>query len=285
MPIRNIGEDAFTQEAITQWQQVGQRFFEDVPSFKGVWNDVVESRGPRHSEDHPLVQLANYVQSLMDTCQQALYSTERLNVFCNQESSNTFAFYARHYAYDFLARVTTATDLLALMINHVFELGLPDKACRLDKGDVSAELRKIDLSDQYEELAKTLDRGTNWVSPYYGFRNVVIHQARIGGGDVLVGDIGTCPSRIHIWPPIRSGSSISIDPMRPFASLKPLADQGEPFSKFLWQIRSKSVSQYLSVDPVILCKEIWKLLSALLEEVIDESEPQIAKFISAKKLL
>lgn len=226
------------------------------------------------------------MQSLQNTCQQALYSVERLELFCNQETSNTFAFYVTHHIYDFLARVETATDLLALIINHIFELGLPDKKCNLEDGSFVGKLRASKPNDQHvERLARDLDRTrNNWLAPFYELRNVVIHQAGIEC--VLVGGTGIHPSRIHIRVPIFSSiSPIRIDPLKPFAALKPLADRGESFSMFLWRIESKSVSQYLTVDPVTLCEEIWELLSALVEEMINECQPQMAAFVSAKNLL
>lgn len=284
--MQHNSEDSFTQKVHTQWQRIGQRFYTDIPSFGEIWNYVVESTGPYHSADHPLTRLFKYMQSLQDTCQQALYSVERLDLFCNQEASNVFEFYVAHYVYDFLARVKTATDLLALMINHVFELDLSDEDCSLEKGKIAGVLRKSDPGDQHrEELAKKLDRAlNNWVSPFYGLRNVVIHQA--GLNFILASPTRFSQHRIHIFFAIPSSiSSIHIDQLKPFASLKPLVDQGDPFSTFLWKIKSKSVSQHLTVDPVILCEELWELLSALIEDLINECQPQIADFISTRKLL
>lgn len=286
--MQHNSEDSFIQEVHTQWQRIGQRFYTDIPSFGKIWNYVVESREPRHSADHPVTLLVKYMQSLQNTCQQALYSVERLDLFCNQETSNVFEFYVAHYIYDFLARVKTATDLLVLMIRHVFELGnlLEDEACSLEKGKVSGALRRSDPSDQCrEELARKLDRArNNWVSSFYDLRNVVIHKA--GLNFVMTGPTRFSQHRIHIFFAIPSSiSSIHIDQLKPFASLKPLVEQGDPFSTFLWIIKSKSVSPRLTVDPVILCEELWELLSALIEDLINECQPQIADFISANKLL
>jgi len=139
------------EEAISQWGQIGRRVFEqDIPSFKKVWNDVLTA-GTSCTADHPLAVLYQYINSLDSTCQQCLYSLEQLRFFSTQEASNVFEFYVSHYIYDFFSRVKTTTDLLALIINHVFEFGLYEKECRLERGKLAAAINercRIDVSAQ-----------------------------------------------------------------------------------------------------------------------------------------
>ena len=133
MPEKHNNEDSFRQEMITQWQRIGQRLHRDMPSFNKVQNNIIQV-SMRHHADHPVARLFKYIDFLDVTSQQALYSLERLRRFSITEASNVSEFYVSHYLYDFLARVKTVTDLLALIINYVFKMGLPEKDCSLEKG-------------------------------------------------------------------------------------------------------------------------------------------------------
>jgi hypothetical protein len=88
------------------------------------------------------------------------------------------------------------------------------------------------------------------------------------------------------FPYVNSMASITLDRLNPLDSLKPLADQGEPFSVLLRAINSKAVNDVygLYVEPVTLCEEIWVLLSTLIEGIIKECQPQIVTFVSKNKL-
>lgn len=293
MSMHYTNEDNFIEETLAQWQRIGGRFFSDNPSFAKIWNYVIESQEPQYVyRHHPISQLIQYLQSLTDTCQQALYSTERISLFCEKENSNVFSFYVAHYVYDFFARVKTATDLLALMIKHIFwitDAELKDKECALEQGKVSRALRSSDPNDQLREaLARKLDKARKWVKPLYELRNVIIHQPGLEFPP-LGADNSRWRHGIYVaipFPYASSMSSITLDRLHPLDSLKPLADQGEPFSVFLRAIDSKAVNSVhgLFVEPVTLCEEIWALLSALIEDIIKECQPQIVTFVAKSKL-
>ena len=264
MPKKNI-KDSFTQETIDQWQRIGHHFYTDIPSFGGIWNTVVEACGLR-ADHHPVARLVKYLRSFIDTGQQALYSMGRLQLFSTQEASNTFEFYVAHYLYDFLARVKTATDLLALMINHIFELGLSEKVCSLEKGAFSNALRNKDPSDQQmKKLGSKLDKARNdWLSAFYELRNLIIHRAGLRFIAMGVSDAGQ--SRIHI----ATGDLLRI------------ADERKLLEELLTRIGAGSVSPYGTIDPLRLCEELWMELTGLVEDVINKCQPQIVAFVSSK---
>ncbi len=61
---------------------------------------------------------------------------EQLAQFSIFEASNICQFCAEHYLWDFFARIKTAADILSLMVNHLFELGLNRIDCSLEKKEL-----------------------------------------------------------------------------------------------------------------------------------------------------
>jgi hypothetical protein len=293
MSIQYTNEDDFINETLAQWQRIGGRFFADIPSFVKTWNHVLENQEPQHvSPLHPIAQLVEYLQALTDACQQALYAIERITLYCDKENSNTFGFFVSHYVYDFFSRIKSATDLLALMIRHIYEISnteLKDEACALEKGLVASILRKSAIADPTREsLAKKLDKARNWVKPLYDLRNVIIHKPGLDFPPLGAIDNSSWRHGIYIsihCPYLNTPSSITFDRRHPLNALKPLAVQGEPFSVFLREIKSKAVHSHynLYVEPVTLCEEVWALLSSLIEDIIKECHPQIVTFVSKNK--
>jgi hypothetical protein len=284
MIVEQNENDNFRQETYIQWQRTGGRFYKDNPSFAEIWNYIIENSKPQHVNQHPIAQLVQYLQSLSDICHQSLYALERVSLFCDKENSNVFSFYVSHYIYDFFARVKTATDVLALMIKHIYEFPdtqLRSEDCALERGRVTRALRDDSSTDEIkEELARTLDKTRTWVKPFYDLRNVIIHRHRLYF-PALGATNAEWRHGIYIAIP-HPDFPITLDRLDPLGSLEPLADQGEPFSIFLRQIRSKAIhSSYgLYVEPVTLCEEIWILLSNSIEEIIKKCKPQIYLFMS-----
>jgi hypothetical protein len=280
MPINHV--DPFNREAITQWQQISQRVFRDIPSLNVIWNPLVEANiGIPPWEAHPIRMLFKYVESLTNVCGQVLYAIERLRVFSKREASNTFEFYVAHYLYDFMTRVKTTTDLIALIIDHIFGLNLPDKTCSLESGAFVGKIRSSSPGDQRrEQLARRIDRTRNgWLDTFDNLRDIVVHQA-----GVQLMAVGGAEHAIHVSIPlpmsIPRDVPFTYDPQNPLEALRPFAGE-EDWVKFLAQIVSASISEYLiTVDPVKLCEEVWRLLSTTTDELLGECIPEIRTFIS-----
>lgn len=267
MSRKNSNKDSFAEEATDQWQRIGHRFYTDIPSFGRIWNAVVEACGPS-ADYHPVARLVKYLKSFAETGQQALYSMERLQLFSTKEASNVFEFYVAHYLYDFLTRIKTATDLLALMINYIFDLGIHEKECSLEKGALSSALRnKVPCTQEMKKLGWRLDEARNdWLLAFYELRNLIIHRAGLRFIAMGVSDAGQ--SRIHV----ATGGLLRI------------ADERKLLEKLLSQVGAGSVSAYGTIEPLRLCEELWVELAGLAKDVINECQHQIMVFISLRTL-
>ncbi len=229
------------------------------------------------------MSLLRYVQSLKNTCQQTLYSIERLNDYSKSEASNITEFYVQHYLYDFWGRVKTSTDIVALIINLVYELKLPDRDCSLENGQFSARLRSTYPNNAaIDKMAKDIDRTRNWLSQFDKLRDIMVHKS--GFEYSLVGG-QKFPIHIKIaWPKeITEDNYIEYDPRYPLDTLKKHKNE-DMLLDLLSKLNSNCISEYLiTVDPLCLCNEIWQISAKTLNELLSNCEDQILKFMVESK--
>ena len=277
------------QDIKNSWLQVGQRFADDNPAFVKTWNHVLFNSRPWqvHPYVNPVAQLIGYLRSLMYVCQQSLYSIEQINELRDKEQDNINTWYVSLHFYDFIARVKTATDLLALLIRHIFAIDktkLPDEHCSLHTLKISGILSSQNPTPLKKNLAVTLKESKEeWIEKFYPLRNFVVHQPGFLFTGPPYNTIHPAGSYIYVPFPYKNvNSSITFDRLRPLESLKPLADAGEPLSVFLRQIESTSLNHtnHLMVEPLTLCEEIWVKLSHLIDKVITQCHPQIFTFLT-----
>ena len=260
----------FSKEHFDIWAEIGKRFFEEVPSFSDIWNPSVETDmkiGPY--DINPLGNLVGYIRSLRATCEQGLYAIRCLEGFSTREASNITEFYVAHYLYDFIIRVKTGTDLLALIIKHIYGLGITNKQCSLESGAFVSCLRSTKSSFQTAELlAREIDRTRNeWLGSFDTLRDLAVHRA--GFKFMIVGDT-EYPVHIELPLPeaVPKDQPIHYDSNDPLMALEPFI-RDEPLVRFLAQIGSKSASKYLiTINPVRLCEEVWKLWSRSTENIL-----------------
>ncbi len=259
-------ESSLTPEVLEQWFRIGERFYSGIPAFREIWNATIKARGPRR-DDHPISRLSNYLDSFANTGQQALYAMEQLEKFSRVESSNTYEFYVRHYFHDFIGRIKTATDLLALTINHLFELKLSEKSCSLENNSFRNTLRgyKNDnvLSGKLFHMIDTAN--SDWISAFYDFRNLVIHRAALRFTGMAVPDAGD--SRTHI---------MANDMLR-------IPEEKKVLDELLGRFGENSISRYGTVDPQKLSEEIWNALAKLSEELMGTLTPKVEEFLSVQQ--
>ncbi len=268
------------QDLQNPWFQVGQQFANDVPDFIAAWNCVVGNSQPWqvHPNTNPVARLMGYMRSLMEVSQQALYSTDMIKKFNDKDRSNITNWYVSFYFYNFIVRVKTATDLLALIIRHIFCIDntkLKDEQCSLHKNNIIGILRNDNPTLQQKNLAKILENARkDWIKDFYPLRNLVIHQPGLLFIHAYDTEIKwTQGSQITVPFPYKEISSLkSVDRSYPLSALEPLADAGEPLSVFLRTIKSMSIHPdfIIIVDPTILCDEIWALLSQVINKVFKE---------------
>lgn len=214
-----------------------------------------------------LKNLPGYLISFQYACQQALYAICCLKEYSDHENSNITEFFVAYYLDDFIIRVKTATDLLALIINQQYGLLLNDKKCSLENGEFCGNLRKSKINSRVvQSLATEIDRIRNgWLETFDKLRDLVIHQA----GLTFV-SVGGVDYPIHILLPIPNDMLNQPIPYFPDDPLKPFMPyiHDEILLSFLVQIKTKSISQYFSINPVIFCEEVWELLRKAADNIL-----------------
>jgi len=218
------GEDiaGFSKEHFDILARVSQRFFSEIPSFREIWNPAIEASakiGPFDSS--PVGNLVSYIRSLRATCEQGLYAIQCLEEFSTHEASNITEFYVAYFLNDFIIRVKTGTDILALMIKSIYRLGIDDKQCSLESGHLVKNLRSTG-SQTAEMLAKEIDRArTEWLGSFDVLRDLVVHRA--GFKFILVGG-AAYPVHIELsLPEATKNQHIHYDPTNPLEALKPFS--------------------------------------------------------------
>jgi len=245
---------------------ISEKASANIPSLMKIRSDTALAEGARHPVDHPISQLCDYLNALENTCLQAIYSIDQLTNSCEEkESASTignFAFYVQYYFYDFLTKVKTATDILGLMINLIFELNVQNERCGLNNGDLATHLRnKTSNNKDNEKVAKELDRIlNNWSQSFYHLRNAVVHRAGF---------------------PIISKSSDDFNPHRFYIqTIFATVDQRKPLEEFLKKIESKSISPIDGgLHMVNFCDEVLAHLNISVETIIELCKPQTNEFI------
>lgn len=254
---------SFSKEHFNILAEVSQLFFDEIPSFKEIHNPAFMRIGLHNSDI--LENLIGYIKSLEITCEQGLYAIERLRNFSSHESSNITEFYVAHYLNDFIVRVKTGTDLLALIINNIYKLGLYDKQCSLENDLFVKKIReKMPNSPKAEQIAKEIDKiRTTWLSVFDDLRDLAVHRA--GFEFISVTETGY---PIHIYLRLPKGQKIPFNPKSPTKALRGFAQENS-LAKFLVQIKSKSVSEYLvTINPILFCDEVWNLWSKSTENIL-----------------
>lgn len=275
-----------TDEMIRTLKKIEERFDSDTAPLSDVWKELREAR-KRHENDQQISKLFRFVDSMRTLCQQALYSKGQLAAFEAQAArlpspgspqffrslrlSPLFIFFIAHYLYDFMARIKTIADLLALMVKHVYKLALADEQCCLEKGKLAQELRdaydESGCKDQHlRKLGAKLDRERNeWFQDFYEVRNLIIHREGLQS-IVMVALPDSGPRPIHIQS----------DKLLRIAD----EDEREHLRDFFAKIDGKIITQYQTVDPVVLCEVLWHRLVGLIGAVFQECRGEIDGFIS-----
>src|SRR5688572_23156130 len=110
---------------LEQLTPVHIRINNSMPFMRSITDNILMQERFRPPYKQPIARLCQYLDSLQATCLQASYSMERIYLFCSADEDaptfTNFGFHVEHYLYDFLTRVKTTTDLLALIIKHIFE--------------------------------------------------------------------------------------------------------------------------------------------------------------------
>jgi hypothetical protein len=269
----------FTKENLNYGGLI-RRVTSDIPPLGELWNPTIESN--RHINPVSkayLYSLNKYIISLQVACEQGLYAIDCLKGFSSHESSNITEFYVAYYLYDFITRVKTGTDLLALIINSLYHLDMREKQCSLENGTLSSRLRNKTIIKKVEKLAREIDRArTGWLGTFDILRDFAIH--RLEFTLVLVGNL---EFPVHIQIPIpfsMFNKPIPINKNRPLDAFKGF-EKDNPLLEFLMKIRSESPSEYLTCDPIVLCEEIWKELSKTICNILDLCKEDIYDFYNS----
>ena len=273
-----------TDEMIRTLKKIEDRLDSDTAPLSDVWKELREAR-KRHENDQRISKLFRFVDSMQMLCQQARYSKEQLAAFEAQAarlpssqpvqymlSLYPYQFFVANYLYDFMARIKTAVDLLCLTVNHIYDLGLERKVCRLESGGkLASALTSADDESgckdrRLRKLGAKLDRERNeWFQDFYEVRNLIIHREGLQP-ILMVALPDPGPRPIHI----RSDKLLRIAD----------EDEREHLRDFFAKIDGQIITQYQTVDPVMLCEVLWNRLATLIRAVFQECGGEIAGFIS-----
>jgi hypothetical protein len=108
---------------MADWFHVGEKCKESLPLLHETWNEVC-SAAPPLSDTHPLGELRTLLWAAILIGQHAIYSAIYVERYARAEASNTYEDYVQYYLYNFIGRVMSASDILGLLVNHVYELSL-----------------------------------------------------------------------------------------------------------------------------------------------------------------
>ena len=223
-------------------------------------NDFVENR------NHPVIILNRLAYALEEICWHTLFAKERLDTIANWVSlpggqDSIVKPYISYYFHGLVSRGKATIDILGLMINHLFKLGINRERCGLDRGSITAELSKIYNQDQDRNYVEYLYQGidkyrNNWIGDFYNLRNVVIHRHQFGSLAVTA-----------------SISNIT----HPFSIL---FREEDGHIEFIKKIAPRSIISGPVIDPTLFGNELWEKLVLLIEHVCKECFPQIDFFFS-----
>ena len=249
--------------------RTGKSIGQDIPSLIDTLLRVVDSSGGLSPfGDRPFALLWAHLRSLNDVCQQALYAMERLSVLVSEPPETPSYLREQYHLWGFLSRVKTGTDLVALILNVVFELGLPEGDCSLEKVRFSRALRRRANARHGAaagELADTLDRARNdWIEPFYKVRNLVIHRNGL--------------ELVRAPHPQSHESHAFVAP----AGLLATAGDRQVVERLLRQLGLVQVPLACTtvIEPVNLCELLWARLAALVNAVLVTSGRHIDHFVS-----
>lgn len=263
------------EEAKTQWKRINDCLMADMPSLNATLLRVIPQNSglPRFGES-PYASFLRYLLALDDVCQQALYALERLPLFTSREEcSNPWELRVKYYLYDLLSRVKTATDLVALMLNELFELGLSPEECSLEKGKVAGGLTSFSDEDSgigaaAREVGATLDRARDdWIRAFYELRNLVIHRNGLDLGGARHPETGEYCSLVLA------------------GGLLDVADDRRAVDQIVTRLDllEDPLTRTSAVEPVNLCEQLWTRVAALVDSVLDQCELPIDRFVSAQQ--
>lgn len=253
--------------------RIGKSIGRDIPSLTDTLLRVVGSYGGVSPlGDQPLSLLCAYLSSLNEICEQALHAIDQLSVSASVPPARPSDVHAKYHLYGFLSRVKTATDLVALILNEVFELSIPEKRCSLERGTVCQALRRCAHGCERgavvaSQLAATLDKARNqWIGPFYDFRNLVIHRNALA----LVRAPHPQTGQFHAF-------------VAPAGILAAACDR-QVLEQFFTQMGlvEKPLASSTLIGPVYLCEQLWTRLAMLVNSVLAQSRPQIDDFVFEK---
>ena len=244
-----------TGHEMSDWFKIGEKCKESLPVLHEIWNDLCTRCGFL-PDDHVLSELRRLIRSSILLGQHAIYSSLCVARYSKTEASNTYEDYVQYYIYNFIGRVKSSSDILALIVNHVYELGIVEVECALERGPIVGHL---DSDGANRDLAALINRARQqWLLPFYDMRNIVVHRS---GLRFVVGNVG-------------GASLINIE----VGEMLRIQKERKIIERFLEGI-GIVVSKAFIVEPVILCENLWDQWRALAETIMLSIQEKICDFI------
>jgi hypothetical protein len=268
---------------LSTWAFIQQKVFNDIPSFFDLWNPNIESS----MKDNPLSvdyldTLNRYLEELNAICAQMIFTVECIKNLPTQQWMDTARFYVGYHFYNFIVRVKTGTDLLALLINKLYRLNIKNNQCSLARGPLIHKLRtSFFASKNKDDLANEIDRARHgWLVTFDDLRDAVIHRSGVSfvgmpNPDYLM--------HIQIPHPIKKFThSVPVSQNQPMGAGKEL-ENNNPLYEYLKISKTASASSSFSCNPVILCEEIWEAFTKTTNNILELCKDDLLGFYDSKK--
>ncbi len=240
---------------MSDWFDIGAKCKESFPVLHEIWNDVC-ARSGFLPDDHVLGELRRLLRSSILLGQHAIYSSLCVTRYSRTEASNTYEDYVRYYIYDFIGRVKSSSDIFALLVNHVYKLGVDESKCALERGPI---VHRLDADEVNRDLAALINQARDqWLLPFYDMRNFVVHRS---GLRFVVGGID-------------AGSLINIQ----LGEMLRIPKERRTIERFLASIGA-AASKTCILDPGFFCENLWDKWKHLANAIMLSIRDEICHFV------
>jgi hypothetical protein len=242
---------------ISDWFGICARCKESLPVLHELWNEVVRMTGFL-PDDHVVGELRRLLRSSILLSQHAIYSLTCVTRYSRSEASNTYEDYVQYYIYDFFGRIKSSSDILGLLVNHIYQLGIDEPNCALERGRL---VSCLDTHEANKELAALINRARNeWLLSFYEMRNLVVHRSGIR----------------FVIGVLNGGSLVNIQ----VGEMLRVPKERMVIERFLAGI-SVPVPNSCILDPVILCENLWHKWKHLSNEIMSSMKDKVFDFVRA----
>ncbi|HOG58908.1 MAG TPA: Cthe_2314 family HEPN domain-containing protein [Anaerolineaceae bacterium] len=238
----------------------------DIPALNDLFSLLFERSFGVALTDSRRIEF-DLINSAKQTAVQMLMARNYLNIFTVEKPSTYIEQYVNFFVYDFISRLNTGLDTIALLINEIMRMKLHQAECSFKNNKYLKSLaRRSKDSDQEISFHSIVDKNRqDWYLHFFEIRNLVIHRA---GFSYLQNPIQNYPIQIQIeLPKTAYDQPIPVELTDPLKWFKPAQEDYPILLKFLLLINSNAVTGFLTVNPLTFLDELWCKYSVFSQEL------------------